>query len=279
MKKYLIFIFTLFLFNNAFSLSDKIIEVTEIRKTDDSIKITGKASIFPEGTSIKAEVKSINGKKLTDDIIIATPDAFLVGSEGKFEASLKKYGSLDGYNFPPGNYVVEFYASFNRAWQSVEVAKKLGVKLDSEGRSDLGEPHALPRSDDLVKDPFGVRMLKAQRAVSLKDAETKFSKYKTRKASLVVFGNGTLEKPAISISDNDLLAIKNAKKLANKIPGQAISLMCRGGFSNGYNLISTDLYYSSGRKNSIFSLNNGTTIIELCYQYEKNLLDKNRWRN
>ncbi len=274
MKKYLVFLIAFLVFGNAYSINKKIIELTEIQKTDDSIKIMGKVNILPEGTNIKAEVKSINGKKLTDNIIIATPEAFTVGSDGKFEAYLKKYGSLGGYNFQSGNYVVEFYASFNRAWQSIEVAKKLGVKLDSEGRSDLGEPHALPKSDDLIKDTFGVRMLKTQRVVSVPNSETRFSKYKTRKASLAVFGTGTLDKPAAAIYGNDLLATQIAKNLINKAPRQAISLMCRGEFNNGFQFISTDLYYSSGRQNTIFSLNNGTTIIELCYQYEENLLKK-----
>lgn len=39
MKKYLVFLIAFLVFGNAYSINKKIIELTEIQKTDDSIKI------------------------------------------------------------------------------------------------------------------------------------------------------------------------------------------------------------------------------------------------
>lgn len=270
MKKFIALLLAYVLTNGAAASDPRIIEIKSAQKTDSSIKINGKANLLPEGTEIKAEVISINGRKLTDEIIIATTNGFTTDKNGTFEAHLKKYGSLGGYDFPSGKYKIQFYSSFNRAWQSVEVAKALGVKLDDQGRSDAGEPHALPKSVDLVKGPLGVRMLKTQRTVVIQEIETKFSHYKSKRATLAVLKNGSIEKPHAAIRGNNSLANKSAKRLSQGNAGNPISIICHGDFT-GLGYIATDLHYSNGTQNKVFNVNNGTALIELCYQYEDSL--------
>jgi len=156
----------------ASALENPVIEITKFERTSSSIVVEGTARVVPPGTKMWVIVKSINGKPVDEsrNTIQSMEDVF-ISNDGTFKATIKRYGSLDRYTFPNGKYQIEFYASFSRAWQSIEVAKAAGVKLDAQGRSDLGEPRALPRSSDLRPQAIGgtkVRFLKALRTIDVR---------------------------------------------------------------------------------------------------------------
>jgi hypothetical protein len=272
MKNFIITLSLSISFSYAIASTETIIKISGATKTDSALVITGTANLLPEGTVMEAEVARINNKALSDDLIISTIDKekIIVGKGGAFTAKLFKYGSLDGYNFPNGKYVIEIKSSFNRAWQSIEVAKKLGVALDELGRSDLGEPRLLPKSPDLVKGSLGVRTLKAVRSITIEKNDTKFSRYKSKFASLEIMDASKSPSTLKKISGNDFLAYKARSAMGQLAANHAVALICKGDFA-GFGYIATDIYYSNGAQNRAFKINNGTTLIEACYQYEDTL--------
>ena len=147
-----------------------VIHIDKFERTKSAIVISGVAKVIPPGTKMWVTVLRFNGKFIEEGHTIKTLEDVFTRSDGSFVAALKRLGSLDRFDFPDGKYELEFFGAFNRAWQTVEVARKAGVKLDDQGRSDVGEPHALPLSSDLpVEKSFTgekVRHLKAIRTIN-----------------------------------------------------------------------------------------------------------------
>jgi hypothetical protein len=183
MTRILAYIFLAFCASEAIALDNPVIFIDKFDRTNSSIVVQGVAKVVPPGTKMWVTVRRYNGKPMADRIPIKTVDDTFTASDGTFVATLKKYGSLDRFDFPDGKYELEFYAGFNRAWQTIEVAKRAGVKLDDQGRSDLGEPRSLPKSSDLVAEDFAgekVRLLRAIRTIDVKSGRSSFKAVATQ---------------------------------------------------------------------------------------------------
>jgi len=163
--------------NNAIATDNPVISINKYDRTDSSIVVQGVAKIIPPGTKMWVTVVRFNGKPMVDKLAIDDTAAF-TASDGTFFATLKKDGSVNRFDFPDGKYELEFYAHFNRSWQTIEVARRAGVELDVQGRSGVSsEPHSLPKSSDLVAgDSFGekFRVLRARRMIEIKSANSSF---------------------------------------------------------------------------------------------------------
>ena len=148
-----------------------VIKIDKFERTNSALVISGVAKVIPSGTKMWVTVLRFNGKPIEEGHTIKTLEDVFTRSDGSFVATLKRLGSLDHFDFPDGKYELEFFGAFNRSWQTVEVARKAGVKLDNQGRSDGGEPHALPTSSDLpIESLFPgekVRYLRAIRTVNV----------------------------------------------------------------------------------------------------------------
>lgn len=253
-----------------------IIEIKTFEKNDTAIIVEGIARVIPPHTKIRVSVQRINGKVLDDRHIIQTVEDVFTGADGNFTAELKRFGSLNGYDYPAGKYQLEFFAGFNRAWQTIEVAKKVGVKLDEQGRSDLGEPHMLPKSSDLVTGVMGVRNLKATRIITLPAAVTKFSAYKTKNVRLEIHDFNAKNNPVRTYNGTGLLVQEVTGKVGRLSRSEGVALVCVGAFKNGFGYLASDLYRSGGDLNMEFTINNGTTLTEVCHQQEDGLIRKRK---
>jgi hypothetical protein len=171
MKIFMILFLTGLGLGNVNAEDRPIIEIKRFERTNSSIVVEGSASVVPPGTKMRVAVQRIDDKSIGQRHIIKTVDDVVVGSDGAFIATLKRHGSLSGFDFPNGKYELEFYAGFTRAWQTIEVAQKAGVKLDEQGRSDSGEPHALPTSSDLIFQTVGVEKVRFLRAIRIIDVQ------------------------------------------------------------------------------------------------------------
>jgi hypothetical protein len=157
--------------SNVSAQDGAIIEIKSFERTKSSIIVEGFARVIPSGTKMRVAVQRIDDQFIGQRHIIKTTDDVVIRSDGSFMATLRRSGSLSNFDFPNGKYELEFYAGFSRAWQSIEVAQKAGVKLDEQGRSDWGEPRALPSSSDLVAQTIGgerVRFLRAIRIIDVR---------------------------------------------------------------------------------------------------------------
>lgn len=178
MRRILVYLVLALCTTKAIATDNRIIFIEKYDRTDSSIVVRGITRIIPPGTKMSVTVVRYNGKPISDKLPIKTADDTFTASDGTFVATLKKYGSLDRFDFPDGKYELEFYASFNRAWQAIEVLRRAGVKLDDQGRSGLApEPHSLSKSSDLVaEESFGEkgRSLRAIRTIDVTSANSSF---------------------------------------------------------------------------------------------------------
>ena len=264
----------------ASAQADSVIEIKKHERTPSSIVIEGAAKIVPPGTKMWVTVKSINGRPVNEDrdTIKSVGDVF-VEKDGTFTATIQRYGSLSGYAFPDGNYRLEFYAGFDRAWQSLEVARAAGVAMNAQGQSESGEPRTLPKSPDLVReDVFGerVRVLRAFRTISIRPGTGLTSQYKTRSARLEVVDIVAAKNPVRTIPATDLLVREVAGKVGRLTRNQAISVVCVGDFKNGFGLIADDLAFAGGGMNPAYKTNYSTKIFDICHQQEDALSSRKR---
>lgn len=251
-----------------------VIVVKKSERTDSAIVVEGTANIVPPGTRMRITVTSINGKRVDDDRdTMKTIEDVYVANNGAFSGTIKRYGSLGGYSFPDGKYQLEFYADFNRAWQSVEVAKAAGVKLDELGRSGIdSEPRALPESTDLVLEATiaggKARHLRAIRTINIRRQLGGSSTYKTKSIRLEVNDVAATKNPVRAIPANDMLFREVAQKVGRLKPTEAVSLICVGDFQNGFGYLANDLYFLGGRPNRDFVTAFATPLSDLCRQQE-----------
>lgn len=279
MKKFLISILLIVLsIGNLHAQLNSIIEIKRVEKTDSSIIIEGITHLIPSNTKINVSVQQINGKILDERHIIETVEDVFTTANGSFIAELKRFGSLNGYDYPAGKYQLRFFANFNRTWQTIEVAQKVGVKLDEQGRSDLGEPHFLPKSTDLVTGLMGVRNLRAIRTITIPASVTKFSTYKTKIIRIEIHDSNAKYNPIRTYKGTDLLVQEVKQKIGHLKLSQGVSIMCIGDFKNGFGYLASDLYHSGGGLNMAFVINNGTTLAEVCHQQEDDLIRQRKLR-
>lgn len=142
--------------------AQSLIEKVAAERTSGGLIITGTIEEVPPGTKIEIEIirEAGRARKLTDR---PRADAF-VGPGGVFRA---KVSNGDGAPLPAGTYVVKITTMFNRPWQSVEVLRKAGVEMDSQGRSDLHtNPKALRETPDFK--PFDPEFPKAGRYIEVR---------------------------------------------------------------------------------------------------------------
>ncbi len=162
----------------AIAADNPVIFIEKSDRTDSSIVVRGITKIIPSGTNMSVMVVRYNGAPITDKLPIKTVGNSITANDGTFVATLKKYGSRDRFDFPDGEYELEFFAVFNRVWQSIDVLKRAGVKLDNQGRSGIApEPHSLAKSSDLVAESsFGEmgRSLRTRRTISVSSANSSF---------------------------------------------------------------------------------------------------------
>jgi hypothetical protein len=244
-----------------------IIHLTSFERTSSSILVEGVAKQLPAGTKMWVTVKRINGKNVDEKRdTIKAPENVYVDSNGAFSAEIKRYGSLDYYEFPDGKYTLEFYAWFNSTWQSKGVVEAVGIKTKSDNRSNSSDPIALPKSEDLkYGDFFGerARHLSAIRTIEFSGSSSANSKYKTKSIRLDVIdtSSGSVRK----IGATDFLYRDVLNKVGRLKSSQAVSLVCVGA---GYGFLADDIYYSGGRENKAFSINQSSTLMSLCHQME-----------
>jgi hypothetical protein len=146
------------------------------------MKISGMIRKLPPGTKIWVDIIHVihqPGGALKRGGGPAGPqDAnVIVAADGTFHASLRNI-SWDGKNFVdngpfrPGSYAIMISAYFNTGWQAIDVLRKAGVELNSQGRSSIStDPRAIPESPDFKPDdpefPKAGRHLEAIREVKL----------------------------------------------------------------------------------------------------------------
>lgn len=276
MKKIILMTLACGTFIHASAQQNKIIQITGSQRTDSSIVVEGFAKAIPSGTVMEVRVESINGNPLNEDRdIIRTIEKARVSEDGSFKAEVKRLGSLDSYAFPDGSYKIRFFAGFSRSWQSIEVARAAGVKLDAQGRSDFGEPRALPPSSDLkLRDALGhkVRFLDAVRTIEIKLPPGQRPRYLTKSAKVELHDSNARNNPVRTMSSTDILVKDLPKKFGPLRPGQSIAIVCRGAFKSGLGYIANDIYLPGARINPEFKVTAATTTMEICHQQE----DKNK---
>jgi hypothetical protein len=258
--------------SHASSQVNPVIQITKSERTSSSIVVEGVAAVIPSGTKMRVTVKSINGKPVDEnrDTIKSVEDVY-VASDGTFSATIKRYGSLARHDFPEGKYQLEFFAGFARSWQSVDVAKAAGVTLDEQGRSDLGEPRALPRSSDLRPQTIGgakVRYLQALRTIEIRQRTGEAPAYMTKTIRLEIHDFTAKRNPVRALAATNLLFREVPEKVGRLKSTEAVALVCIGPFQNGFGYLANDLYHSGGNINRDFSTTFATTLSELCYQQE-----------
>ena len=257
----------------AFAQDAQVIQIKTYERTESAIVVEGVANIIPIGTKMWVTVTSINGKQVDESRnTIKTIEDVLILPDRSFKATIKRYGSLTSYPFPDGKYRLVFYAGFNRAWQSIDVARTAGVSLDEQGRSDFGEPHKLPKSPDLVTEAMGserARFLKARRTIDIHPRADESSRFRTKSIRLEVHDVSVLRNPIRTLSGTDLLVREVPQKVGRLTGTQAVSLVCVGAFGNGFGYLADDLIRSSGRYNSTFTINFATTLFDVCHQQEE----------
>lgn len=258
--------------SHASGQENPVIQIARFERTSSSIVVEGTARVVPPGTKMWVTVKSINGKVINEDrdTIKSVEDVY-VASDGTFKATIKRYGSLASYAFPDGKYQLEFFAGFARTWQSVDVAKAAGVKLDEQGRSDLGEPRALPRSSDLTPQRIGgtkVRYLQALRTIEIKQRVSEAPAYMTKTIRLEINDFTAKRNPVRTLAATNLLFREVHEKIGRLKSTEAVALICIGPFQNGFGYLANDLYHSGGNVNRDFTTTFATTLSELCHQQE-----------
>jgi len=237
MARYMVMLFLVLDFGSLHAQDNPIIKINKFERTDSAIIINGVARVVPPNTKMWVTVQRINGKSIEERHTIKTVGHVLTGSDGSFTAKLKRYGSLNRFDFPTGKYQLEFYAGFSRAWQTVEVAKKAGVRLDEQGRSDLGEPRSLPKSSDLIAQNFGgekVRFLRAIRTITIQASNASTVAYKTKSIKLEIHDYKASKNPVRTINATELLFREVSGKVGRLKTTEAVALICVGDFENGF---------------------------------------------
>lgn len=245
-----------------------LVVIESAERTPNSIVLKGQTKILPGGLDMQVDIKKINGKDLGNREVIQA-EHVVTGDDGKFVASLQRHGSLGGYDFPDGKYVVEFWTAFVKNTQTMEVRKKVGVVIDAQGFSDVDDPlKGLPQSSDLPPSNFlkkGGRRFSAIRTFELQPIADAVSRYKTKSIKLELNDYKANRNPVRSIPATGLLVDEVAKKVGRLNGTTAVALICDGA---GYGYIAEDLYRDNGRMNSSFSTNHYTTLMEVCHQME-----------
>jgi hypothetical protein len=143
------------------------------QRTADGMTISGTIRNIPAGTKMWVEIihepggpeKPVSGPE--DDHVI-------VNSDGKFQATILQASILNpsGAAFRSGTYRIMIESHFSSGWQTIEVLRKAGVELDSQGRSDIyTDPKSIPESPDFKPNdtefPKAGRYLSVTREVNL----------------------------------------------------------------------------------------------------------------
>jgi hypothetical protein len=142
--------------------AESLIGKVSAERTAGGLNIVGTIQKVPLGTKMRVEIvrKEGRGLKPRDKPSIDT----IVAPDGSFRANLS---NRDGSAFSAGTYTVQITAMFNSGWQSVEVLKKAGVELDSQGRSSITtDPKALPQTPDFK--PFDPEFPRAGRYIEVR---------------------------------------------------------------------------------------------------------------
>lgn len=261
-----------FVSGTVHALTNPIIQITNVERTESAIVVEGNATILPPGTEFWVEVKSINGRPLGNRHVIKTTGKASTDTNGHFVATLQRFGSLDRFDFPRGAYTLEFFAGFGASWQSPTVARAAGVVFGRQGFSD-SEPHALPQSSDLVLNSGGVekvRFLRASRTVNIQ-AGLSTSGYQTKQIRLEIIDPSSTKNPVRSINATGALVREVPSKVGRVPRGQAVALVCVGDIQHSAGYVVNDLYSSDGNLNRDFKANFATTLLELCHQQEDDL--------
>jgi len=148
--------------------AESIIVALDGSRDGDQLIVTGKTQGLPSGTKLWVEITrlpghapNVGGGPMDDKVFVA--------EDGTFKATISK---PDGVSFPAGTYDIKITSMFNSAWQSIDVLKRAGVQLDSQGRSDVAtNPPAIPESPDFKprdpEFPKAARYLEAIRKVTV----------------------------------------------------------------------------------------------------------------
>lgn len=119
--------------------------------TSVGMSITGTIRNVPSGTKIWVSIYHQPGGP-PKPVFVAEDSNVIVAPDGTFHANI-----LDpaGSAFKAGSYVIWIESHFNSGWQTIDVLRKAGVELDSQGRSDIDtDPKAIPQSPDFIpNDP------------------------------------------------------------------------------------------------------------------------------
>jgi hypothetical protein len=162
-------------------LAATIIGPLKVERVDSSLVVTGIAPALPPSTKLRVQVEEIDNAPLgrsdptmeDRDVRILPDHTFVAKLSCQEQYSAKGRSKPCGVPpFPDGKYQLQIRSHFNRSWQTIAVLKAVGVEVDSEGRSDLGNPRLLPDSPDLKQDDNS-RFLKTVRTVVVGDPTSK----------------------------------------------------------------------------------------------------------
>lgn len=171
--------------------ADSLIGKVTAERMNSGLAVAGSMQNVPPGTKLRVEVVRISGRSLK---LIDRPSGdAIVGNDGIFRTNLSsnRDSALDA-----GTYTIQITAMFNRGWQSIEVLRKAGVDLDSQGRSDLyPNPKNLPYTSDFKpfdpEFPRAGRYIEVRREVALPPlGADKAAIEAVKKARLTVQGHG-----------------------------------------------------------------------------------------
>jgi hypothetical protein len=145
-----------------------VIVVVEGSRAGDQLIITGRTQGLPSGTKLWVEITRLPGHAPNAGEGPMDNHVF-VAEDGTFKGTISKPAEA---SFPAGTYDIKIMSYFSRAWQSVDVLKRAGVRLDSRGRSDVfTNPTAIPESADFKPDdpefPKDTRHLEAKRKITV----------------------------------------------------------------------------------------------------------------
>lgn len=177
--------------------SGSLLEVPTVQRNMDGMTVSGTIRNIPVGTKMWVEIIHEPGGH-AKEISGPEDDNVIVGPDGKFQAHIH---NPSGVAFRPGSYRVQIETHFNSAWQTIDVLRRAGVELDSQGRSSIyTNPKAVPQSPDFKPSdpefPNEGRYLIVVREVSLGSAPADQAAIEAVKsATLFVQGRGRSSLP------------------------------------------------------------------------------------
>ena len=242
--------------------------LTAARKPSGGVSLSGSVKFLPEGTKVELSVlRDGAGRSIRRT---NTPDAEVIITRGGGFTT----GPLTaGKDWPAGPTRVEVLSYFNPGWQTVSVARALGIEVDAEGRWGLTpEPTRLPQSTDLVPGDSEFptksgRYLKTTRVVSFPPIGREQLAIRAVKAArLFVKGEGRSAEPIERIVEfNQQVYAKS-----NPTAFQVVSWSAKSAGAAGW-VVTLDCYNEGRRDQAQWSYSGSTGVVKYLDPLAKTL--------